>query len=892
MPPAAAHQPKEIDRTLKKVDESLKALAAFRQRPEVAAGCGAKGKNAEELRRLLEALQRHHAELRRWSSGPAQQEQQQQQPGERWGLSKKVDEARVRIEREMKRLQDFERVVKGDSSLSRPPIKVVDNEEPNVDRERGDANCRKQQISSEVKVLVDQLLKEQTADTEIVDEFICKICQVHIVGQGPKLARCSHLFCGDCIATWFSTHPENQTWAQRAQAKGSVPCPVCKELLHEENDLFPVCADGRMESAFLWQMLSSLRITCANHVQCRADGECTWTGEYGGFQKHMRACNNAPWIEEEAEPPEEAVTEEEPPEEAPVVAESEPQTPWRQAPPTAPAEPEEVPDAWDEGLSDDAEEGAHGSAPSQAAAPPPDAWDDDFDDEEQEARPAAASSSSSSSAAAVPGAGAVPAVEAAEAEAHAAASSGGGGSSGSASLPGVEAPREVTACVEMAPDVPEVQTAISHMDPGGEAAPQLDWSALLVGQIGQLLELKMQERQHQPQQDQQDLLQQQQQQQQQDQPHKEQKQRKEKKQKQKQSNKQKQVSSADQVSSAEHADDSPVASGTNWKRPEMPIWAPPKLCAGDARPTPAGEPAKYPGLNFCPPLQVEYFRVHMQRFSPPVPDDFWMLDAAAIMAIITTKVFPSLFLVNLGAAPIAAGEDELRKKITGDHCSVMWPMGYSGLNFDPKFGHSGRDHLKGWPRAKIDGNAWSPDEFPAKLHEHLVPTDLDILKVDVDSFDCVFLNNTLAAGFKPKLIIIELSSWFPPPLKFMLRFEGTSGPDSPMLTGCSLQMAVDILKVYGYTLLQYTMEDGWFVQDQFADLFGELERDPYELYRAGNPNLFLGFDIMRQYMDIRELCNLHTQPQKMLEEMTGRIASWIGMQSSEFVKHSIYTLTV
>jgi len=412
------------------------------------------------------------------------------------------------------------------------------------------------------------------------------------------------------------------------------------------------------------------------------------------------------------------------------------------------------------------------------------------------------------------------------------------------------------------------------------------------GSQQQQLQQQQQEEQQQQQQQQQQQEQQQQQQQQQDQAHKEQKQRKEKKQKQKQSNKQKQVSSADQVSSAEHADDSPVASGTNWKRPEMPIWAPPKLCAGDARPTPAGEPAKYPGLNFCPPLQVEYFRVHMQRFSPPVPDDFWMLDAAAIMAIITTKVFPSLFLVNLGAAPIAAGEDELRKKITGDHCSVMWPMGYSGLNFDPKFGGSGRDHLKGWPRAKIDGHAWSPDQFPAKLHEHLVPTDLDILKVDVDSFDCVFLNNTLAAGFKPKLIIIELSSWFPPPLKFMLRFEGTSGPDSPMLTGCSLQMAVDILKVYGYTLLQYTMEDGWFVQDQFADLFGELERDPYELYRAGNPNLFLGFDIMRQYMDIRVLCNLHTQPQKMLEEMTGRIASWIGMQSSEFVKHSIYTLTV
>jgi len=361
---------KELDRTLKKVDEALHALALFRQRPEVAAGCGAKGKSAEELRHLLETLQRHHAELRRWMP---------QKSGNSKG---KVQDARVRIEREMKRFQEVERVVKADSGWNRTPIKqcVIDQEEPESTEAAAageNANVSKAYSASqpaEVKVGADQLLKEQAADREIIDEFICKICQVHVVGCGPKLARCSHLFCGDCIATWFDLHPGNQTWAQRAQAKGSVPCPVCKELLHEEHDLFAVTEDGGTESAFLWQMLSGLRIACANHPQCRADGECTWTGQYGDFQKHFQVCSNSPVIEtaevdvqEEEQEREESVATTPPPRETPK--------------PSAARAPEVVPDSWDDESDDEAAAGA--ATASRAVSPPAqvaDSWDDDLEE--------------------------------------------------------------------------------------------------------------------------------------------------------------------------------------------------------------------------------------------------------------------------------------------------------------------------------------------------------------------------------------------------------------------------------------------------------------------------------------------------------------------------------
>eukprot|EP00406_Dinophysis_acuminata_P066855 CAMPEP_0179281934 /NCGR_PEP_ID=MMETSP0797-20121207/37409_1 /TAXON_ID=47934 /ORGANISM="Dinophysis acuminata, Strain DAEP01" /LENGTH=532 /DNA_ID=CAMNT_0020990657 /DNA_START=57 /DNA_END=1652 /DNA_ORIENTATION=+ len=145
--------------------------------------------------------------------------------------------------------------------------------------------------TDEFKVQADQLQGE-------AEEFICKICQVHVVGCSPKLTNCSHLFCGDCLAQWFAQHPESQTWAQRARSAGPervVPCPVCKQPLNEKRDLYPVCgATSRSENLLLWRMLSSLKIMCVNHSRMRPDGLCDWVGEYGQYQKHAKGCKNLP----------------------------------------------------------------------------------------------------------------------------------------------------------------------------------------------------------------------------------------------------------------------------------------------------------------------------------------------------------------------------------------------------------------------------------------------------------------------------------------------------------------------------------------------------------------------------------------------------------------------
>jgi len=125
----------------------------------------------------------------------------------------------------------------------------------------------------------------------ITDELVCKVCY-DVVGSEPRLTKCAHLFCGDCLSKWFTAQPQTQSWAQRTSSNGLVPCPVCKEPLHEDRDLFTLRKDGANGNGMLWSMLQQTQLRCINHSSCSAGGVCNWTGDYGSYQAHIRECKN------------------------------------------------------------------------------------------------------------------------------------------------------------------------------------------------------------------------------------------------------------------------------------------------------------------------------------------------------------------------------------------------------------------------------------------------------------------------------------------------------------------------------------------------------------------------------------------------------------------------
>ncbi|CAE8734898.1 unnamed protein product [Polarella glacialis] len=261
-------------------------------------------------------------------------------------------------------------------------------------------------------------------------------------------------------------------------------------------------------------------------------------------------------------------------------------------------------------------------------------------------------------------------------------------------------------------------------------------------------------------------------------------------------------------------------------------WTPPKLCLASSNPS--GQPAQFPGNNFCPPVKIEYFKDHTNRFSNAnVSEDYWMLDAPALMAIFSARLSPSRWLVNMGSTAHVLGQTAKRTTGGGDICTPLYSMGYHGVNFDvPPHRSEIISFYKRWPRAIVDADGTPAHEIVAKLQHHGVPLDLDFLKIDIDSLECVYLQEIMQAGYKPKLISLELNPAMPPPVEWM-RINMSGKCNWP---GCSLQMAVSILRPYHYTLFQYPMNDGWFVSDGLLDLLGPLERDTATIYHAGNPN--------------------------------------------------------
>jgi len=281
----ASQLQQEIDRALKRVDHCILEFSTCWKHLKADAASQDTHSEHEKLKKMSDDLQQHLPQLRSLSA----------KGGVRKAQKEKLEAARVSIDHQLDNFHSIEQKLK-ERELAANGGSIQLNS--NADDSKGgkvEASGATSEVSladKDAKVQWDQVLRETADDCEMVEEFICKICQVHVVGCEPKLARCSHLFCGDCITKWFEVQPRSLSWAQRAQSGGRVPCPVCKEPLHPQRDLFLVCPTGQNESALLWRLLSGVKIACANSAKCRSDGKCTWTGEYGSYQKHIQTCKN------------------------------------------------------------------------------------------------------------------------------------------------------------------------------------------------------------------------------------------------------------------------------------------------------------------------------------------------------------------------------------------------------------------------------------------------------------------------------------------------------------------------------------------------------------------------------------------------------------------------
>jgi hypothetical protein len=144
----------------------------------------------------------------------------------------------------------------------------------------------------EIKVDTDLLKGVRTSEA---DELICKICHTYFLGCAPKLTKCAHAFCGDCLESWIQVQPTFRSWAQVAKSAGQarlVPCPVCKAPLNDKADIHLILTDSvDPECVRMSRNLRNLPLVCHNNpTVSQSFGSCTWEGKYVDYQAHARTC--------------------------------------------------------------------------------------------------------------------------------------------------------------------------------------------------------------------------------------------------------------------------------------------------------------------------------------------------------------------------------------------------------------------------------------------------------------------------------------------------------------------------------------------------------------------------------------------------------------------------
>ena len=138
----------------------------------------------------------------------------------------------------------------------------------------------------------------------------------------------------------------------------------------------------------------------------------------------------------------------------------------------------------------------------------------------------------------------------------------------------------------------------------------------------------------------------------------------------------------------------------------------------------------------------------------------------------------------------------------------------------------------------------TPQNVGRTMREGLASLDLaadsvDVVSVDIDSYDRDVVQAILDYGARPLVFIVEYNAKFPPPVRFAVTgrepWEGTD------YFGCSLQSWWDLLIPAGYKLIacNITGVNAFFVRTDQSHFFEDTPKDIDHLYMQCDYNWFL-----------------------------------------------------
>jgi len=186
------------------------------------------------------------------------------------------------------------------------------------------------------------------------------------------------------------------------------------------------------------------------------------------------------------------------------------------------------------------------------------------------------------------------------------------------------------------------------------------------------------------------------------------------------------------------------------------------------------------------------------------------------------RVFRQLGIIEKGYVVDIAASDGYSQSPT---LGFFSRKGWSGLAVEMDAGFFSKLAFiyASFPNARLARNRVTPGNIATLLHSFEVPHEYELLNLDIDSYDLFVIEEMLKAGYRPKVISMEVNEKIPPPIFFTVNFDNDHYWQVDHFFGCSIEAACSVVKPFGYILESMGYNNALFIrsdlaQDQFADL--------------------------------------------------------------------------
>ena len=148
-------------------------------------------------------------------------------------------------------------------------------------------------------------------------------------------------------------------------------------------------------------------------------------------------------------------------------------------------------------------------------------------------------------------------------------------------------------------------------------------------------------------------------------------------------------------------------------------------------------------------------------------------------------------------------------------------------------------HKVNLPNVNVLCSEVTPQNVLPLVRSGLQGKDIDVLKVDIDSFDCPVLER-IVPKVRAKMIVVEANPSIPPPYQWAMLydpdlwtfFNSFHSPEEVPIRGCSLAYEIQLLRRYDYDMIFFGGHDAIFTHESVRSAFlpHDLPMDEFECY--------------------------------------------------------------